>query len=703
MVTPVGFARGVMRRVDSFRRRRPRAASLALASMVLVLLVPMLRVAPASASGALQYTATTRNPISSRTTPIAEGGVWSDAYELPGTSELNVGGNAGVNTISCTASQYCSVGGSYEDASGHTQAFVATETDNLYSPAIEVPGTATLNAGGNAFVSSISCSSAGNCGAGGSYTDSGGDVQGFVVSETNGTWSNALEVVDPLAKSGVGSFGVSSISCTATGSCTAVGEDLLLAGSSSGYALSESGGTWSDAIDLSFASGVGGGGTAMTAVSCTSPGNCGAVGNGVFNDTAVASGYAYIPYEADEINGSWTDPIQFPGLTALNAGENASAYDISCSSSGNCSAGGNYSDGTGTNQAFVDAEVSGAWGTAFQLYNINRISTGASTVYSISCTSFGNCGATGVYTAGSQVEVFVAEENEGQWLDAQELPGSSLFVNGTAPITNEISCSLSGACAAAGFYVDGDDRVQAYVVYEINHIWGEPVEVPGTIVLNTGGAAATVAISCSADSACGAGGFYTDTSSNIQAFVTNMTPLFSAQMPILVTSTHTTLGRALKLMATGGSGAGVLVFSVVNGTAKGCAISPTNTLSASTPGTCLVTASKGNDGTYIAASSRATPVSFSVPPRPAPLTINFAANSSALSSAARIQLSALSKKLIKDASLLVTVAANGNATLAKDRATEIVKFLSGTVAVHVTEKVSTSAAANTATIATTKQ
>ena len=49
--------------------------------------------------------------------------------------------------------------------------------------AIEVPGTATLNKGRNALVESVSCPSAGNCGAGGNYTDSNGHLQAFVVTQ----------------------------------------------------------------------------------------------------------------------------------------------------------------------------------------------------------------------------------------------------------------------------------------------------------------------------------------------------------------------------------------------------------------------------------------------------------------------------------------------------------------------------------------
>src|SRR5262249_16448304 len=57
--------------------------------------------------------------------------------------------------------------------------------------AIEVPGTAALNAGGTAVVTSVSCPSAGNCTAGGQYADKSGiSAQAFVADEVNGTWGD---------------------------------------------------------------------------------------------------------------------------------------------------------------------------------------------------------------------------------------------------------------------------------------------------------------------------------------------------------------------------------------------------------------------------------------------------------------------------------------------------------------------------------
>ena len=56
-----------------------------------------------------------------------------------------------------------------------------------------MPGTAALNQGGIAGFA-VSCGSAGNCSAGGHYTDSSGRDQAFVVNQVNGTWHTAIEV-----------------------------------------------------------------------------------------------------------------------------------------------------------------------------------------------------------------------------------------------------------------------------------------------------------------------------------------------------------------------------------------------------------------------------------------------------------------------------------------------------------------------------
>ena len=90
-------------------------------------------------------------------------------------------GGAAVNSVSCASAGNCAAGGFYSNGG---QAFVASEVNGTWRAAIEVPGTAALNQGGAARTDSVSCGSAGNCSAGGFYTDSSGRGQAFVVSQT---------------------------------------------------------------------------------------------------------------------------------------------------------------------------------------------------------------------------------------------------------------------------------------------------------------------------------------------------------------------------------------------------------------------------------------------------------------------------------------------------------------------------------------
>ena len=78
----------------------------------------------------------------------------------------------------------CLAGGYYTDRAGHRQTFVASERNGTWHTAIEVPGTSALNKGVVAGVYSVSCASAGHCAVGGAYEDGSANTQAFVASQT---------------------------------------------------------------------------------------------------------------------------------------------------------------------------------------------------------------------------------------------------------------------------------------------------------------------------------------------------------------------------------------------------------------------------------------------------------------------------------------------------------------------------------------
>jgi len=61
---------------------------------------------------------------------------------------------------------------------------VADERNGRWGQAVKVPGSGRLNAGGAAFVNSVSCPRAGSCAAVGQYKDGSANIQGFVVSQS---------------------------------------------------------------------------------------------------------------------------------------------------------------------------------------------------------------------------------------------------------------------------------------------------------------------------------------------------------------------------------------------------------------------------------------------------------------------------------------------------------------------------------------
>ena len=276
-------------------------------------------------------------------------------------------------------------------------------SDGTWGNAVEVPGTATLNAGGFAVTRSVSCASAGNCSAGGFYTQSTGNHQAFVVGETNGLWGTAREIAAAL--------------------------------NAGGFAVAES-------------------------VSCTSPGNCSA--GGFYTD---GSGHQQA-FVVREQNGTWGAAKEVPGTAVLNQGGGALISSVSCASAGNCGAGGFYRDSSSHGQAFVVNQTNGTWGTAKKVaVALNQ--GGNAGIASVSCTSAGNCSAGGGYTDGSgHGQAFVVGETNGTWGTAEEVPGTAALNHNGRAVVHSVSCAAAGRCSAGGSYLDGSSHTQAFVVNE---------------------------------------------------------------------------------------------------------------------------------------------------------------------------------------------------------------------------------------------
>jgi hypothetical protein len=452
----------------------------------------------------------------------ASAGTWGNAFQIPGIAGLNTAGASGPGSISCASPGNCAAGGSYAVRPFcqkyyvcRYQAFVVGEVQGTWRDALEVPGTAALNKGLHAGITTVSCSAAGYCGAGGYYTDGSKHQQAFVVSEVRGTWHQAREAPGTAALNLRGSASVSTISCASPGNCVAGGSYKDPAGHVQAFVESEVRGAWRPARELRGTAGLNAGGSAQVVwVSCRSAGNCTAAGN--YTD---ASRHSQV-FVATEANGSWAPAEEIPGTGQLNAGGTANAAQVSCGSPGNCVAGGYYTDSQGSPRAFVADQVNGAWNGAIEVPGSAKIAGrgGDAMLSAVSCATAGNCAAGGIYDTNGYDDnccgqAFVASETNGTWGQALRVPGTGKLNSGDKGGLTSVSCTSPGDCTAGGNYGVGSfgNKVydnEVFVVSEVNGRWGTAIKVPGIAALNKGHQAYLTAVSCAAPGRCSATGDY---------------------------------------------------------------------------------------------------------------------------------------------------------------------------------------------------
>ena len=334
--------------------------------------------------------------------------------------------------------------------------------DGVWQKAIEVPGSAALNSGGYAELTSVSCSTPGNCTAGGLYLAGTTSYQAFVVSEVNGTWHDAIRVPGILSPPAGGHVGPTA---------------------------------------------------QVTSVSCASAGNCG-IGGSYYDSANIQA------FVGSQVNGIWRKAVKVPGTATLNKGD-AQVNSVSCGSAGNCSAGGWYTDSRGYEQLMVVNQVNGNWQNAIEVPGSAALNKGDyARITSVSCGSAGNCSAGGSYMDSSSLSApLVVSEVNGTWQNAIEVPGMTTLTQRIFGTVTSVSCASAGNCSAGGWYTDSADLGQPFVVNEVNGTWQNAVKVPGIDTLNTGGNAVINAVSCATAGNCSALGSYTDSSGNYQLFV----------------------------------------------------------------------------------------------------------------------------------------------------------------------------------------
>ena len=377
---------------------------------------------------------------------------------------------------------------------------VAAAVTALIASAVP-PATASsavrASAGSTAIVTSVSCASAGNCAAGGYYFDASFHAHGFVLTERNGRWGRAIEVPG-LAALRPRYASINSVSCAPAGGCAAGGY-YYSQGTSQRYhafVTNEQNGRWSRLTTVFSARTVVSDIIGVGSVSCPAPGSC-------------AAGGGPQPFRVSEVHGRWGRAIRLP------AKDKHGNVVVSCASAGKCAAGWDR---------FVVSERNGRWGKPAPVPGLAALGKGA-TITSVSCTSAVSCAAGGDYVrASGAMEVFVANERNGRWGKAIEVPGfTALNQEGTGDLA-AVSCISAGNCVAGGDYAAPADFAggvfEAFVAVERNGRWGKAFEVPGIPPPSTGVcqpesdscvAGRVLSVSCARGGHCAVGGWYDTT------------------------------------------------------------------------------------------------------------------------------------------------------------------------------------------------
>jgi PASTA domain-containing protein/List-Bact-rpt repeat protein len=437
-----------------------------------------------------------------------------------------------LNAVSCASAGDCSAVGTYVDSSGNTAGLLLTETAGSWAAGIAAVLPANAAAGTNSAVSigSVSCSSAGDCSAVGSYVDSSGNNEGLLLTQSAGSWAAGVEATLPANAATIfQAVALTSVSCPSAGTCSTVGTYLVSTGSNSlasqGLLVTETSGRWTSGADAALPPNADPNRNAvLSSVSCPSSGNCSAVGT--YEDSS-GNGHGLF---VTETAGRWTTGAEaaLPSNAAAPDGD-AVLSSVSCASQGNCSAVGYYFDNSNDLQGLLLTETAGGWATGVEA----ALPANAATTFqavaltSVSCPAPGNCTTVGSYFDNtSDVQGLLLTENGGRWMPAAEtvLPADAVTIQKSV-VLNSVWCASPGNCTVVGNYDQVRKGSQGLLLSEAAGSWASGVQaaLPPNAHTNVYGADLT-SVSCPSAKDCTGVGNYESSSSGVQGLLMTIDP-----------------------------------------------------------------------------------------------------------------------------------------------------------------------------------
>jgi outer membrane protein OmpA-like peptidoglycan-associated protein len=380
-------------------------------------------------------------------TQTSTNGVWATAIPAVFTGALATSNRSGSFTsISCSAPGACTAVGDFAG-----QSITETSTNGVWAPVHATtfnPTIALSPDGANDHLFSVSCSSAGNCTAAGDYANGDGYNVPMTVTSTNGVWGDAVPATFPSDYPGASVFNFRAISCSSAGNCTAGGIDYR----SNGFFATSTNGVWATAVVVPKI-------YLISSISCTAPGSCTAAG------TLVDAQRNFRAMTITSTSGVFAEKVQVaidPSLEPEYPGERLDA--VSCTSPGNCTAVGSYWDVNYATQAVIATSTNGVWAAPTPLTlpaDQSSVLQGA-WLTAVSCAGPGSCTAAGMAFTSSGSQALTVTMSQGTWLPAVV----ASFAQGVSQAQRNdnftaISCSAPGNCTAAGTFTDTNNNYPA--------------------------------------------------------------------------------------------------------------------------------------------------------------------------------------------------------------------------------------------------
>jgi hypothetical protein len=239
---------------------------------------------------------------------------------------------------------------------------------------------------------------------------------------------------------------------------------------------------------------------------------------------AAAAALVVLPAAAAYAAGSGFPPAEQvrPPSDASAAPVNSSLSSTACTGSGNCVAGGSYTDSLGRGQAYIATESHDHWLRGVKLaLPASAAAQPNAQLDGVACISAGNCVAVGSFLHdASNADALIVTEAHGKW-GRGVVPRPPANADGTVTFLDAAACTPRGFCAAVGGYKDKAGHFQAMaLVKPAGKRWQQAVKITAPKGAAADPLTTANGIACTAIGKCVTVGYYRvpGSGSPIQAF-----------------------------------------------------------------------------------------------------------------------------------------------------------------------------------------